>query len=148
MHLDQKILYAAQLFLPDGKKIKSYRDLIEAADKDHAIIVGCGEPFDPTTVPYDLLEAYLHGGGREGLKKVKAQLKQKQKIAAQEKADTVRVSPRPAFSLRIRFSLAGALTRCARGAWRAGALGGARHPPQLGRRRHRAGRRGDGECGG
>jgi len=90
MGMDKRIAYAAELFLPDGTKIKTYRELVDAAELDHAIIVGCGEKFDPTTVPYDLLEAYLHGGGRDGLKKVKQELNNKQKIAAHEKADTVR----------------------------------------------------------
>jgi len=92
MGMDKRIAYAATLFLPDGKKINTYQELLDAAASDHAIIVGCGEQFDPTTVPYDLLEAYLHGGGRDGLKKVKAELSAKQKLAAQEKADTVRQS--------------------------------------------------------
>lgn len=90
MGMDKRIAYAAELFLPDGRKIKTYRELVDAAELDHAIIVGCGEAFDPTTVPYDLLEAYLHGGGRDGLKKTNAELKEKQIIAAHEKADTVR----------------------------------------------------------
>jgi len=92
MGMDKRIAYAAELFLPDGKKIKTYDELLDAAANDHAIIVGCGEKFDPTTIPYDLLEAYLHGGGRDGLKKVKQELNAKQKFAAQEKADTVRSS--------------------------------------------------------
>jgi len=90
MGMDKRIAYAAELFLPDGKKINTYRELIDASELQHAIIVGCGEKFDPTTIPYDLLEAYLHGGGRDGLKMVKQQLNEKQKIAAAEKADTVR----------------------------------------------------------
>jgi len=92
MGMDKRIASAATLFLPDGKKINTYQELLDAAASDHAIIVGCGEQFDPTTVPYDLLEAYLHGGGRDGLKKVKQELNVKQKLAAQEKADTVRQS--------------------------------------------------------
>jgi hypothetical protein len=41
---------------------------------DTAIIVGCGEPFDPSTIPYDILEFHLQGGGRAAAKKVKHQL--------------------------------------------------------------------------
>ena len=92
LDLDKRIAYAAELFLPDGKKITSYKMLVDAAENDHAIIVSCGEAFDPTTVPYDLLEAYLHGGGRDALKKVSKELKSKQKMACHEKADTVRQS--------------------------------------------------------
>lgn len=65
MHLEKKLLYAAELYLPDGTKIDTFRMLVEAADKDAAIIVACGESFDATTVPYELLEFYLHGGGRK-----------------------------------------------------------------------------------
>ena len=94
MGMDKRIAYAAELFLADGTKITSMANLLDAAEKTHAIFVGCGEPFDPTTVPYNVLETYLHGGGREGLKKARGELKQKQKLAAQEKADTVRPSGR------------------------------------------------------
>ena len=72
LDLDKRIAYAAELFLPDGTKIKTYPMLVDAAENDHAIIVTCGEAFDPTTVPYDLLEAYLHGGGRLAMRKVGA----------------------------------------------------------------------------
>jgi len=92
LDLDKRIAYAAELFLPDGKKITTYKMLVDAAENDHAVIVSCGEAFDPTTVPYDLLESYLHGGGRRALSKVTKELKSKQKTAAHEKADTVRES--------------------------------------------------------
>lgn len=90
LDLDKRIAYAAELFLPDGKKIRTYPELVDAAENDHAVIVTCGEAFDPTTIPYDLLEAYLHGGGRKAIVKVKQELETKQKIAAHDKADTVR----------------------------------------------------------
>ena len=48
-----------------GNDANSFR-LPGYARLDTAIIVGCGEAFDATTIPYDILEAYLHGGGREG----------------------------------------------------------------------------------
>jgi hypothetical protein len=64
LDLNKRIAFAAELFLPDGTKISTYPELIDAAENDHAIIVTCGEAFEPTAVPYDLLEAYLHGGGR------------------------------------------------------------------------------------
>jgi len=90
LDLNKRIAFAAELFLPDGTKIKNFPMLVDASDNDHAIIVTCGEAFDPTTVPYDLLEAYLHGGGRNAINKVCDELKVKQKLAAHEKADTVR----------------------------------------------------------
>ena len=92
MGMDKRICFASELFLPDGTKIKTYNSLIDAAQLDHAIIVGCGERFDPTTVPYDLLEAYLAGGGPKEMNKVKQKLKAKQHIAANMKAETVRES--------------------------------------------------------
>ena len=92
MHLDQKLLYAAELYLPDGKKIEQFKQLVEAGDKGTAIIVACGEPFDPTTVPFDLLEYHLHGGGRTGPKKVFKELSEKRRDAAHRAADSVRAS--------------------------------------------------------
>ena len=52
MQLDRRMCYAAELYLPDGTRIASYKQLIDAAALDTAIIVGCGEPFDPSTIPY------------------------------------------------------------------------------------------------
>ena len=92
MQLDKKMLYAAELFLPSGEKITTYKQLIDAAAIDTAIIVGCGEPFDPSTIPFDILEFYLQGGGREAPKKVKSELASKRKEFARERADTVRAS--------------------------------------------------------
>ena len=92
LDLDKKIAYAAELFLPDGTKIKSFPELVEASEKNHAIIVGCGEAFDPTTIPYDILEAYLHGGGPKALHRVTQELRAKQQQYAHEKADTIRAS--------------------------------------------------------
>ena len=52
LDLDKRIAYAAELFLPDGTKIKTYQELEDAAENDHAIIVGCGmmgsEPYAHT----------------------------------------------------------------------------------------------------
>ena len=92
MQLDQRMLYAAELFLPDGTKITSFKQLREAADIDTAIIVGCGEPFDSSTVPQTMLSFHLHGGGREAPKVVKKELAEKKMRAAQLKADQVRAS--------------------------------------------------------
>jgi hypothetical protein len=84
--------YAAELYLPDGKKIASWEELETWARLDTAIIVGCGEPFDPTSIPFDILEFHLQGGGRKAAKKVKHILQDKKKEEALEKADTVRSS--------------------------------------------------------
>ena len=92
MQLDKKMMYAAELFLPSGEKVTSYTQLIDAAEMQTAIIVGCGEPFDPSTIPFDILEFYLQGGGREAPKKVKSELAAKRKAFARERADTVRSS--------------------------------------------------------
>ena len=59
MQLDKRMSYAAQLFLPNGDEISTYKALIDAAALDTAIIVACGEPFDPSSIPYDLLEFHL-----------------------------------------------------------------------------------------
>jgi hypothetical protein len=90
LDLNKRIAFAAELFLPDGTKISTYPELIDAAENDHAIIVTCGEAFEPTAVPYDLLEAYLHGGGRKALRSVTKELKGKQQQARIQQADTGR----------------------------------------------------------
>jgi len=92
MQLDKRMMYAAELYLPSGEKITTYKQLVDAAALDTAIIVGCGEPFDPSTIPYDLLEFHLQGGGRQAAKKVKKQLQRKRLDESQDKADTVRAS--------------------------------------------------------
>ena len=97
MHLDQRMLYAAEIFLPNGDRVRSYKQLVEASDMDTAIIVGCGEPFDPSTIPYDLLEFHLHGGGRAAARKVKKELADKRWLDAHERADSVRASGHGVF---------------------------------------------------
>jgi len=97
MQLDSRMLYAAECFLPSGEKITSYQQLIQAAAIDTAIIVGCGEPFDPSTIPFDILEFHLQGGGREAPKKVKKELAEKRKAFAVERADTIRASGHGVF---------------------------------------------------
>ena len=90
--LDRRLMYAAELYLPDGQKINSFEDLEKAARLDTAIIVGCGEPFDPTSIPFDILQFYREGGGRSAAKKVKRMLQEKKREEAMDKADTVRAS--------------------------------------------------------
>ena len=68
MRLDERMLYAAELFLPDGVKISNFKMLSEAAAIDTAVIVGCGEPFDGSTVPQSMLSFHQHGGGRDAAK--------------------------------------------------------------------------------
>ena len=97
MQLDKRMLYAAELFFPSGEKIITYPQLIDAAALDTAIIVGCGEPFDPSTIPFDILEFHLQGGGREAPKKVKQELAIKRQQFAAERAETVRSSGHGVF---------------------------------------------------
>jgi len=92
MQLDKRMLYAAELFTPAGEKIISYQQLIDLAALETAIVVGCGEPFDPSTIPFDILEFHLQGGGRAAPRKVKKELADKRRAFAREKADTVRAS--------------------------------------------------------
>ena len=68
MRLDERMLYAAELLLPDGVKISNFKMLSEAAAIDTAVIVGCGEPFDGSTVPQSMLSFHQHGGGRDAAK--------------------------------------------------------------------------------
>ena len=97
MELDKRMLYAAEMFLPSGEKILTYPQLIEAAALDTAIIIGCGEPFDPSTIPFDILEFHLQGGGREAPQKVKKELAIKRQQFAAERAETVRASGHGVF---------------------------------------------------
>ena len=92
MGLDGRMLYAAELFLPDGAKIASYKQLHEMAQLDTAIIVGCGEPFDSSTVPQSMLSFHTHGGGRKAANVVKKELAEKKLKSSQLKADQVRAS--------------------------------------------------------
>lgn len=92
MQLDKRMLYAAELFLPDGSKIINFHQVTEAAGIDTAFIVGCGEPFDPTTVPQSIISFHKHGGGRGAAKTVKKELADKKLRASQLKADQVRAS--------------------------------------------------------
>jgi len=97
MQLDKRMLYAAEMFLPSGEKVVTYPQLIDAAALDTAIIIGCGEPFDASTIPFDILEFHLQGGGREAPKKVKKELAQKRQQFAAERAETVRASGHGVF---------------------------------------------------
>ena len=72
--------------------IKLWQVLAEAAALDTAVIVGCGEPFDASTVSQSMLSFHKYGGGREAPKAVKKELAEKKMRAAQLKADQVRAS--------------------------------------------------------
>ena len=92
MQLDNRMLYAAELYLPNGEKLASFKALADAAALDTGIVVGCGEPFDHSTVPQSILSFHTHGGGRAAAKTVKKELATKKMRAAQLKADQVRAS--------------------------------------------------------
>ncbi len=105
MQLDSRMLYAAELFLPDGAKITSFKQLRQAAAIDTAIIVGCGEPFDPTTVPLSMLSFHMKGGGRAAPKVVKKELAEKKFRGAQLKADQARRRGTASMRERLREPL-------------------------------------------
>ena len=90
MQLDKRMLFIAELFLPTGDLIRSWSQLVEASRSDSPIIIGCGEPFDPLRVPNALLELHLNGGGRNAVKVVNAELKDKRHRDRQDRAETVR----------------------------------------------------------
>lgn len=90
MKLDARMLYASELWLPDGTRLRSYKALCDAAATATPVMVGCGEPFDGSRVPADLLEFYKEGGGRTGSRKVLKGMATKRKEALKEKADLVR----------------------------------------------------------
>jgi hypothetical protein len=90
LDLEKRLLFACELFLPDGTVVQSFSDLVDAAAIDTPIIVGCGEPFDGTRVPMDLLEFHKQGGGRVGPKKVNAGLASTRQADRFAKAELVR----------------------------------------------------------
>ena len=92
MKLDARMLYASELWAPDGASIKSFKALSEAAAIGSPIIVGCGEPFDGSRIPQDLLEFHKEGGGRAGPRSVHKQLKSRRQQALRDKAETVRAA--------------------------------------------------------
>mmetsp|Transcript_3464 Transcript_3464/g.7468 ORF Transcript_3464/g.7468 Transcript_3464/m.7468 type:complete len:329 (-) Transcript_3464:672-1658(-) len=90
LDLNQRMLYAADIFLPDGYVIKNMTELIDAARLETPVIVGCGEPFDGSRVPHDLLEFHRQGGGRAAVHKVNDELKLQRRDFKRDKAETVR----------------------------------------------------------
>ena len=63
---DRDIESGDELWTPDGKSVKTFKQLSDAAAIDSPMIVGCGEPFDGSRIPQDLLEFHKEGGGRVG----------------------------------------------------------------------------------
>ena len=90
MKLDSRMLYASEMWTPDGKSIKTFKQLSDAAAIDSPIIVGCGEPFDGSRIPQDLLEFHKEGGGRQGARSVHKQLKTRRHAVLRNKAESVR----------------------------------------------------------
>ena len=90
MKLDERMMFAADLWLPDGTAITKYQQLVDASAIDTPIIVGCGEPFDQSRVPMDLLEFHKQGGGRGGVHKVNSTLKSSRKNDRVDRAESVR----------------------------------------------------------
>jgi len=92
LDLDARLLYVAELWLPDGTPITAFQELVDAAAIDTPIIVGCGEPFDGSRVPLDLLEFHKQGGGRQAVHKVNRTIAQSRKTDKLAKAESVRQS--------------------------------------------------------
>ena len=90
MQLDQRMLYASELYDVHGNVVRNMRQLSQLSLVDAPIMVGCGEPFDPTRIPFDLLELQKEGGGRKGSKKVHNNLREKRLATLREKAEKVR----------------------------------------------------------
>ena len=92
MKLDARMLYASELWTPDGTRIRSFKSLLDAAAQQTPIMVGCGEPFDGMRIPPELLEIYQEGGGGGFDQSPQAHGDEAQ--ALKEKADQVRLSGR------------------------------------------------------
>ena len=90
LDLEKRLLFAHELWLPDGTSVKSFEQLCDAAAIATPIIVGCGEPFDAARVPKDLLEFHKHGGGRRAVSKVNSGLNETRKSKALASAESVR----------------------------------------------------------
>ena len=92
LKLDERMLFASELWTPDGKLIRSFEELVAAANIDSPIIVGCGEPFDASRVPQELAEFHKQGGGRTGPKRVHQDLSRRRKDELANRAQTVRAA--------------------------------------------------------
>lgn len=90
LDLDSRLMFAADLFLPDGEIIDSFEELVKYSKLETPIIVGCGEAFDGSRVPRDLLEFHLQGGGRSAVKKVNSELSKQRYYSKSDRAESVR----------------------------------------------------------
>ena len=90
MHLDARMLYASELYDVHGTPIRTMSQLTKLAVVDSPIMVGCGEPFDASRIPPDLLKIHDQGGGRKGAQKVQDDLRQKRMATQRQKAEKVR----------------------------------------------------------
>ena len=90
LKLKDRMMFAADLFLPNGKVITEFEQLLDATAIDTPIIVGCGEPFDGSRVPQDLLAFHESGGGRQAIHKVNNGLTSRRMQDRVEKAESVR----------------------------------------------------------
>lgn len=90
MRLDSKLMYARDLYMPNGDSIRTYEELRERAASSTPMIIGCGEPFDPTCIPPSMLMAFQRGGGRKANSDIKRELLERKRRAAHLKADQVR----------------------------------------------------------
>lgn len=104
MKLERRMLYARQLFLPDGELVQTFRALHAAASVDTPIIVGCSEPFDKFAIPQHMLHIHRAGNGRSAPKAIKHQLELKRIKAARLKADQVRAAGHGSTSMAARHA--------------------------------------------
>ncbi|KOO35149.1 hypothetical protein Ctob_012321, partial [Chrysochromulina tobinii] len=106
LQLDKRMLFVAELFTPTGDLINSWDQLVQAAQTDTPIIIGCGEPFDAMRVPNALLEMHLNGGGRKAVKRVTRELKDKRLAERQDRAEMERLPSAAAFDDWARAAVA------------------------------------------
>ena len=90
LKLKDRMMFAADLFLPNGTVITEFQHLVDATSIDTPIIVGCGEPFDGSRVPLDLLAFHESGGGRQAVHKVNHRLSSRRMEDKVDKAESVR----------------------------------------------------------
>lgn len=92
MQLEKRMRFAKQLFTPTGTNITTWEQLTQAAAAEIPIIVGCGEKFDPTTVPATMVSFQEYGGGRYATQQTKHEIQVRAKRQAQQRAAAVRAT--------------------------------------------------------
>ena len=90
LHLDKRMLFASELWRLDGTPVNDYKSIQQAAEADVPLVVGCGEPFDSSNKPQDLVQILNEGGGRKGSTKLLKDIREKRVAALKEKAEKVR----------------------------------------------------------